>query len=58
MPLHVFGPNAMESANAGLWVFSAVAKRFDKWDENHALEESFNKTAEELAISAAAPTPE
>jgi len=58
MSLHVFGPNAMERANAGLRVCSVAAKSVGKWDVNYALTKSLNKTAEELAISAAASTPE
>lgn len=45
------GPNAMECANAGLRVFWVAAKWLRKWEENQALNESFNKTAEELGIT-------
>lgn len=45
------GPNAMECANVGLRVFSAAANWLRKYEEKKALNESFNKTAEELGIT-------
>lgn len=45
------GPNTMACADAGLQVFSVAAKWVGRWEEQHALNESFNRTAEELGIS-------
>jgi hypothetical protein len=47
----VLGSSALECANAGLRVFASVAKWVRNWEENHASNDAFNKTAEELGLS-------
>jgi len=44
------GPNATECANAGLTVFGVAVAWVREWEENHPLNESFNKVADELGI--------